>query len=79
METCGGCDDRVAIMDQLGIQWCSDNVDQIVGWLKDEAAARGLPFVEFLANLLIRRAIREPSKRSGLSITSTATRAAVEG
>ena len=35
-----GCDDRVAEMNRKGLQWCVDNRDEIVGWLKGSASQR---------------------------------------
>jgi hypothetical protein len=44
-------------MDRQGVQWCEDNIDTIVGWLREETAARGLPFVDLAGRLLVKRAI----------------------
>ena len=38
--------------------WCEKNIDEIVGWLEEEARKRRLPFVRYAAKLLVRRAIR---------------------
>ena len=38
--------------------WCEANIDTIVGWLREQAEARGLPFLEIAAKMLVRRAIR---------------------
>jgi hypothetical protein len=51
------CNRRAAEMDKLGPQWCRDNIDAIVGWLKEEAVKRNLPFVEFAAKKLVQLAI----------------------
>jgi hypothetical protein len=51
------CNARAAQMDQLGPDWCEAHLDLIVGWLKEEAARRNLPFLPIAARLLIRRAI----------------------
>jgi hypothetical protein len=45
-------------MDQQGIDWCEANVDTIVGWLRQQAEARGLPFLDVAGRLLVKRAIR---------------------
>jgi hypothetical protein len=37
--------------------WCEANVDTIVGWLREQAEARGLPFLDIAGRLLVRRAI----------------------
>jgi hypothetical protein len=45
------CLQRKTIMDQWGWAECQkpERVDEIVGWLKEEAATRGLPFIEVVA------------------------------
>jgi hypothetical protein len=52
------CVKRARAMDKRGAQWCAENVEQIVGWLREEATRRKLPFVEFLARRLVQHAIR---------------------
>ena len=46
--------------------WCAAHLDEIVGWLREEATKRGLPFIATLAGLMVKRAIhnarREASK-----------------
>jgi predicted Zn-dependent protease len=56
------CNQRAALMDTNGIEWCENNIDTIVGWLKEEATKRKLPFVEYAAKLLINRAISNAKK-----------------
>lgn len=73
------CLARARLMDARGVRWCKDNVDVIVGWLKEEAAARRLPFMEFAARLLVRRAIRLAVEAERIEHTSTTVQAAVEG
>ena len=45
-------------MDAKGCDWCEANIDTIVGWLREEAEKRGLPFLDVVGRLLVRRAIR---------------------
>jgi hypothetical protein len=45
-------------MDLSGPDWCAANIDTIVGWLREQAQARGLPFLDAAGRLLVRRAIR---------------------
>jgi len=42
--------------------WCAANLDTIVGWLREQATARGLPFLDAAGKMLIRRAIRNARK-----------------
>ena len=44
-------------MDAAGCEWCEAHLDEIVGWLREEARARGLPFLDAAGRLLVRRAI----------------------
>lgn len=52
------CQRHAAEMDARGCDWCEQNIDTIVGWLREEATKRGLPFLEAAGRLLVRRAIR---------------------
>ena len=52
------CNARAAEMDRQGADWCEHNIDTIVGWLRQEAEKRGLPFFDIAGRLLVRRAIR---------------------
>jgi len=52
------CNARAAEMDRQGSEWCESNLDTIVGWLREEAEKRGLPFLDVAGRLLVRRAIR---------------------
>lgn len=42
--------------------WCEEHVDEIVGWLREEAGKRKLPFLDALGRVLVRRAIRNARK-----------------
>ena len=37
--------------------WCEANIDTIVGWLREQAETRGLPFLDIAGRMLVRRAI----------------------
>jgi len=54
--TCS-CNARAQTMDSNGIQWCKDNTDTIVSWLRDEATKRGLPFIDLAGKIIVKRAI----------------------
>ena len=51
------CNKRAAKMDDLGIQWCKDNVNEIVSWLREEASKRRLPFADFIGKRIVKIAI----------------------
>ena len=55
------CKSRAQQMDANGPQWCRDNLDTIVGWLREEAQKRSLPFLETGARLMVKLAIRRAS------------------
>lgn len=52
------CNAKARIMDERGCDWCDENIDTIVGWLRDEATKRKLPFVDLAGRLIVKRAIR---------------------
>lgn len=56
------CEKRARYMNKMGIEWCEQNIDEIVGWLREEAAKRGLPFVDMAGRMLVKRAIANARK-----------------
>jgi len=52
------CNARARVMDRQGCDWCEQHLDTIVGWLREEATKRGLPFIDAAGRLLVKRAIR---------------------
>lgn len=56
------CATRARIMDDNGIGWCEQNIPLITSWLHEEAQKRRLPFSEFAAKMLIKRAIQNAKK-----------------
>jgi len=52
------CNAHAAEMDRMGGEWCAANLDTIVGWLREQATARGLPFLDAAGKMLVKRAIR---------------------
>jgi hypothetical protein len=54
------CHARAAEMDRREQEtpgWCEANIDTIVGWLREQAEARGLPFLDLAGRVIVRRAI----------------------
>jgi hypothetical protein len=37
--------------------WCLGHIEEIVGWLREEATKRKMPFIATLARLIVKRAI----------------------
>lgn len=54
--TCS-CKARAIRMNEMGNDWCADNVPLIVSWLREEAEKRRLPFIDMAGTLLVKRAI----------------------
>lgn len=54
------CEKRAQTMDVRGPEWCLENLDTIVGWLREEHGRQKilLPFSELVARVLVRTAIR---------------------
>jgi hypothetical protein len=61
--TCS-CNKRAKTMDDNGLVWCAANIDTIVGWLREEATKRRLPFVDMAGRMLVRRAIHNARKKA---------------
>lgn len=58
------CNARAAEMDANGADWCEANASTIVGWLREQAQARGLPFLDVVGLMLVRKAIRNARQSS---------------
>jgi len=56
------CKNRAAQMDRWGCDECERRIEQIVGWLREEAAKRRLPFANVMGRMLVRLAIRNARK-----------------
>jgi hypothetical protein len=67
------CNARAEEMDRREQEtpgWCAENMDTILGWLQEQAKARGLPFVRAAAKLLVNRAIslaKRKAARKGIN------------
>ena len=53
------CNQRAAYMDAKGCDWCEspEGIAEIMGFLRESAEERGLPFLDLPARLLVKRAI----------------------
>lgn len=56
------CRQYAIMMNDKGPDWCEQNIDTILDWLRKEAARRNLPFIEAGAKLLVNRAISTSRK-----------------
>jgi len=59
------CRSHAAQMDAWGCDECERRIDEIVGWLREEAHKRGLPFLDVAGRMLVRRAIKNARKQAG--------------
>jgi len=57
------CNSRMNIMNKNGPDWCEQNIDTIVGWLREEADRANLMFNTIAAKLIVRRAIHNARKK----------------
>jgi hypothetical protein len=60
--TCS-CNKRARVMDEKGCDWCEEHIDEIDGWLAEEAKKRKLPYISLAGKTLIRLAIRRARKK----------------
>ena len=59
------CNARARRMDEEEAKspgWCAAHLDEIVGWLREEATKRKLPFLDAAGRVLVRRAISNARK-----------------
>lgn len=56
------CNQRAAQMNLWGADVCEQRMDEIVGWLREEAAKRKLPFIEAAARKVVKWAIQRSRK-----------------
>lgn len=56
------CKRHALEMNEKGNDWCEQNIDTIVGWLRDEAKRRNLPFIDAIGKLMVNRAIKKSRK-----------------
>jgi hypothetical protein len=68
------CRAKAAQMDAWGVDECSrpERVEEVVAVMRAEAEARGLPFLDVVGRLLVRRAIRN-ARRAASNAGNTAS------
>jgi hypothetical protein len=57
------CNKRARVMDEKGCDWCEEHIDEIDGWLAEEAKKRKLPYISLAGKTLVRLAIRRARKK----------------
>ena len=58
------CASRKAQLNSWSADTCEAHLNEIVSWLREEAAKRRLPFVDAVGRLLVKRAIRAARRSS---------------
>lgn len=56
------CNRHSSAMDYKGIEWCEENIDTILEWLKEESDKRKLPFSKFVTKKIVKIAINRAKK-----------------
>jgi len=56
--TCS-CRKHAIEMNTKGNTWCENNIETIIGWLKEESIKRKIPFIESLAKMVVNKAIKK--------------------
>lgn len=56
------CNARAKKMDEWGPDECEKRIDEIVGWLKEEATKRKLPFIDYAGRIIVKKAIKNARK-----------------
>lgn len=57
------CKDHAKQMDDLGVEWCLQNVETIADWMQEEAKERKIPFLRVGAKILVKKAIRNAKRK----------------
>lgn len=60
--TCG-CNAKAKHMNEMGVEWCEENIETIVDWLKEESKKRHIPFFRYPAKKIINLAIHRARKK----------------
>jgi hypothetical protein len=75
------CNQRARYMDAKGCDWCEspEGMAEIMGFLRESAEERGLPFLDVAGRMLVRRAIHNARKAEAKRASEEASQAAAEG
>lgn len=60
---CSKCKLRVNLMNKWGPDKCEENINVIKSWLRQSASKKGVPYVDSLVTVLIKRAIRNSRRK----------------
>lgn len=62
------CNSQATFMDQMGCQWVRDNLETVVGWLGEESAKRGLPYMPLAGRAIVMLAVRRAEKKLKVAV-----------
>lgn len=57
------CTKHMKVMNTKGPEWCEENIEDILDWLKEETNRRNLPFVRSIARRIVKYAIKRSVKK----------------
>ena len=60
------CKQHIVEMNVRGVVWCRQNVEKILGWLKEEAVERDMYFNKTVVRMLIKRAIAKAEQQKAV-------------
>jgi hypothetical protein len=63
------CMKRALSMNKEGPDWCEQNIDKILEWLKEESKKRKIPFIGPAAKILVQQAIQKSRKMLQSNVT----------
>lgn len=53
------CKRNAIEMNEKGPDWCEQNIQQILGWLREESQKRNMPYIETIAKIMVMNAIKK--------------------
>lgn len=65
------CNARALEMDAWGPDGCETHMQTILDWLREQATARGIPFISFAVERVVRLAIGRVRRRQARSLSGT--------
>jgi hypothetical protein len=56
------CMYHAIMMNKNGVDWCQQNLETILGWIKEECENRKIPFVKPIVSIIVNQAINKSRK-----------------
>jgi hypothetical protein len=64
-ENCS-CNKRARYMNNMGINWCKNNLDLVCDWLKEESEKRNIPYFKYAAKKIVELAISRAERKQNV-------------